>query len=62
MGSCEHGDRFQVSVNVGKFVIRLSASPEGLCYLGIVKNGIGYLETETYPMTVYRGTFSFLND
>jgi hypothetical protein len=62
MGSSEHGDRFQVPLNVGKFVTRLSASPEGLCYLEIVKNGIGYLETETYPMTVNKGTFPFLND
>jgi hypothetical protein len=61
LGSCEYGNRFQVSVNVGRFVTRLLASPE-LSYLEIVKNGIGYLETGTYSMNVNRGTFPFLND
>lgn len=62
MGPYEHCYRFHVSVNVGKFVTRLLASPEGLSYLEIVKNGIGYFETGTYSMTVDRGTFSSLND
>jgi hypothetical protein len=42
MGYCLHGDRFQVLVNVGKFVTRLLASPEGLYYLELLirKGGI----------------------
>lgn len=62
MGFFEHGDRFKVSVNVGKFVTRLLASPQGLSYLEIVKNGIGYLKTETYSMTLNKGTFPFINN